>query len=119
MASLGVACLKLEGRMKRPEYVAVITRIYARLLEEGRRPTAAETAELEQAFSRSGFTDWYWQGRRGAGMFGTRPENAPDPKELFAAAKAAYEKGGLRTVPVDFSCRIRTGHPLPFDRPGR
>ena len=111
MASLGVACLKLEGRMKRPEYVAVITRIYARLLEEGRRPTAAETAELEQAFSRSGFTDWYWQGRRGAGMFGTRPENAPDPKELFAAAKAAYEKGGLRTVPVDFSCRIRTGTP--------
>lgn len=111
MAEMGVACLKLEGRMKRPEYVAVITRIYARLLTEGRRPTAAEKAELEQAFSRSGFTDWYWQGRHGAGMFGTRPENAPDPKELFAQAKAAYEKGDQRTVPVRFACTVRTGVP--------
>ena len=111
MAEMGVACLKLEGRMKRPEYVAVITRIYARLLAEGRRPTAAEKAELEQAFSRSGFTDWYWQGKHGAGMFGTRPENAPEPKELFAQAKAAYEKGGLRTVPVRFRCTVRAGIP--------
>ena len=111
MAEMGVACLKLEGRMKRPEYVAVITRIYARLLAEGRRPTAAEKAELEQAFSRSGFTDWYWQGRHGAGMFGTRPENAPDPKELFAQAKAAYEKGDQRTVPIRFACTVRAGAP--------
>ena len=111
MAEMGVACLKLEGRMKRPEYVAVITRIYARLLAEGRRPTAAEKAELEQAFSRSGFTDWYWQGRHGAGMFGTRPENAPDPKELFAQAKAAYENGDQRTVPVRFACTVRAGAP--------
>ena len=40
MGAMGVSCVKLEGRMKRPEYVAVITRIYARLLEEGRGPTA-------------------------------------------------------------------------------
>ena len=104
-ADMGVACLKLEGRMKRPEYVAVITGIYSRLLEEGRRPTAAEKDALEQAFSRSGFTDWYWQGKKGPGMFGTRPENAPDPKELFAAARAAYEKESTRTVPVRFTCR--------------
>lgn len=111
MADMGVACLKLEGRMKRPEYVAVVTRIYARLLEEGRGPTAAEEAELERAFSRSGFTDWYWQGRHGAGMFGTRPENAADPKELFDAARAAYEKDDLRTVPVRFACEVRGGVP--------
>ena len=111
MEKMGVACLKLEGRMKRPEYVAVITRIYARLLEEGREPTPAESAELEQAFSRSGFTDWYWQGRHGAAMFGTRPENTKDPKELFDAAKAAYEKDDLRTVPVRFSGNISAGTP--------
>ena len=111
MESMGVACVKLEGRMKRPEYVAVITRIYARLLEEGRKPTAAERAELEQAFSRSGFTDWYWRGRHGAGMFGTRPENVPDPKALFENARRAYEKGDLRTVPVDLSCSVTAGVP--------
>ena len=111
MAETGVSCLKLEGRMKRPEYVAVITRVYARLLEEGRRPTAAEEAELAQAFSRSGFTDWYWQGRHGAGMFGTRPEGAQDPKNLFDTARAAYEKDDLRTVPVTFACGIAAGAP--------
>ena len=111
ISDMGVACLKLEGRMKRPEYVAVITRIYARLLAENRRPTPAEKAELELAFSRSGFTDWYWQGKHGAGMFGVRPENTPEPKELFDAAKAAYEKDALRTIPVRFTCEIRTGLP--------
>ena len=111
MENMGVACLKLEGRMKRPEYVAVISRIYARLLEEGRKPTPTETAELEQAFSRSGFTDWYWQGKHGAGMFGVRPENAPDPKALFDAAKTSYEKDDLRTSPVRLTCAIRAGVP--------
>ena len=111
MTRMGVACIKLEGRMKRPEYVAVVTRVYARLLKEGRGPTPEEQSELEVAFSRSGFTDWYWQGKRGRGMFGTRPENAPDPVTLFDEARRAYEKGNLRTVPVTFSCEIRPGLP--------
>ena len=40
MAEMGVTCLKLEGRMKRPEYVAAVTGIYAALLREHRAPTA-------------------------------------------------------------------------------
>ena len=52
-----MACLKLEGRITRPEYVAVITSIYRRLLDEKRRPTREEQRQLELAFSRSGFTD--------------------------------------------------------------
>ena len=106
-----VACLKLEGRMKRPEYVAVVTGIYARLLEENRSPTPAEERELELAFSRSGFTDAYWRGRRGVEMFGTRPENAPEPRELFERAKATYEKDNRRTVPVRFACTIQPHAP--------
>ena len=109
MAEMGVACLKLEGRMKRPEYVAVIARIYSTLLEDNRAPTAAEEKELEEAFSRSGFTDWYWTGKRGAGMFGTRPENAPEPKELFNAAKAVYEKESRQNVGVHMTCRVTAG----------
>lgn len=97
--------------MKRPEYVAVVTRIYDRLLAEGRGPTAAEAAELEAAFSRSGFTDGYWQGHTGKDMFGTRPAGAADPRELFEAAKAAYEKGDMRTVGVDLSCTVAAGVP--------
>ena len=111
MAAMNAACLKLEGRMKRPEYVAVVTGVYARLLRERRGPTAAESAALEAAFSRSGFTDGYWRGRTGPALFGVRPADAQDPKELFAAAKAAVEKGGLRTVPVTMNASFRLDAP--------
>ena len=108
---MGVGILKLEGRMKRPEYVAVVTGIYARLLRQHRPPTAAERAQLDAAFSRSGFTDGYWRGKPGPAMFGTRPEGAPEPRELFAAARAAYEKEDSRLVPVSFACAIAPGVP--------
>ena len=113
MAEMGVACLKLEGRMKRPEYVAVITGIYRRLLDEKRRPTAEEARQLEQAFSRSGFTDGYWLGKKGPQMFGTRPENAPEPKELFAEVREQYENGREnRKIPVNLRLTVRRGEPV-------
>lgn len=109
---MGVACLKLEGRMKRPEYVAVITGIYRHLLDEKRGPSREESRQLEAAFSRSGFTDGYYKGRTGPEMFGTRPENAPESKELFARAKAGYSKEDSRRVPVDMVCTLRAGEPV-------
>ena len=113
MERMGVSCLKLEGRMKRPEYVAVITGIYRRLMDEKRRPTAEESRQLEQAFSRSGFTDGYWLGKKGPQMFGTRPENAPEPKELFAAARETYENGREnRKIPVNLRLTVRRGQPV-------
>ena len=112
LRDMGVSILKLEGRMKRPEYVAVITRIYATLLRENRLPTKAEMQELERSFSRSGFTEGYWEDRKGAHMFGIREENTPEPTELFKAAKAAYDKEDLRTVGVSLSASMRAGEPI-------
>ncbi|MBQ3549086.1 MAG: U32 family peptidase [Oscillospiraceae bacterium] len=109
MEEMGLDCLKLEGRMKRPEYVAVITHIYRRLLEEHRGPTTEERVALEQAFSRSGFTEGYYLGKKGPKMFGTRPENTPEPKELFAWARTLYEKEDRRTVPVTMEVALRSG----------
>ena len=110
MAQMGVACVKLEGRMKRPEYVAAVTGIYRRLLDEKRPPTAEEQAQLERAFSRSGFTDGYWLGQKGPRMFGMRPESARWPEEWFAQVRKTYENGTEnRPVPVAFSCRIAAG----------
>lgn len=97
--------------MKRPEYVAVVTGIYARLLKERREPSPAERQALEQAFSRSGFTSGYWEGKRGSAMFGVRPENAPEPAGLFDQARASYEQDGLRTVPIQVHCLLHAGEP--------
>ena len=54
----GVSSLKIEGRMKRPEYAAIVTDIYARLLKEKRRPTAEEVKTLELVFFKRWFYRW-------------------------------------------------------------
>ena len=112
MQDMGVACLKIEGRMKRPEYVAAVTEIYARLLREHRAPTKDEQKKLALAFSRDGFTEGYYRGTRGRGMFGTRPENAKWPEDWFSEIRARYEKENLRLVPLALNCTIRAGEPM-------
>ena len=109
LRELGVACLKIEGRLKRPEYVALVTSIYAKLLRERRGPSADETALLERAFSRSGFTDAYWNAAPGPAMFGTRPANAPDAESLFREVRATYENDDTCKIKVKFDCDIQPG----------
>lgn len=108
LSDMGVTCLKLEGRMKRPEYVAIVTGIYSRAIREGREPTAQEIEILTQTFSRQGFTDGYYMGQTGPDMFGTRQEEK-EPRELYAKARATYENGENRKEPVRFYALIQTG----------
>ncbi|MBO7273710.1 MAG: U32 family peptidase, partial [Clostridia bacterium] len=70
----GVASLKIEGRMKSPEYVYTVTSIYRRLLDEYREANEEENRALRAAFSRGGFTDGYFTGRISEKMTGTRGE---------------------------------------------
>ena len=121
LQEMGVACLKLEGRMKRPEYVAVVTGIYAQALREGREPTAEEVEVLRQVFSRQGFTDGYYMDEKGPEMFGTRQEER-EPKELYAQARASYEGGENRKEPVRLYALIQPGQPAQVaaeDKAGR
>ena len=110
LEQMGVACLKIEGRMKRPEYVAIVTGVYARALREKREPTAEEMAQLEAAFSRQGFTQGYYLDQQGPDMFGVREETR-EPKELFAAARNTYQSGEAQRVPVTFYAMLRPGEP--------
>ena len=111
LRDMGVASAKIEGRMKRPEYVYIVTKIYADALREEREPRLEELSRLEQAFSRQGFTDGYFVEEKGPDMFGVR-EEAKNPRELFAQARAAYEKGEGPGVPVKFYAMVRRGEPV-------
>jgi U32 family peptidase len=61
----GVSCLKIEGRLKTPEYVASVTRVYRSALDKICADLAPELAsdrdtyELEMAFSRGLHTGWF------------------------------------------------------------
>ncbi|MEL7603905.1 MAG: peptidase U32 family protein, partial [Bacillota bacterium] len=107
----GVACVKIEGRMKRPEYSAIVTGIYSRAIREGAEPTETELQQLELAFSRQGFTDGYLTGQKGPEMFGVRGEPDREANKLYAAARKAYGGTEARRVPVKFYALIQADKP--------
>ena len=117
----GVACLKIEGRMKRPEYTALVTGVYAKVLHERRAPTQDELNTLESAFSRDGFTQGYYNGDK-KDMFGVRGENEDrESEKLFTAARRDYSEGELRRVPLHFYTLCEKGQPIraiAFDNEG-
>ena len=104
---MGVRSLKIEGRMKRPEYVAIVTRIYRAVLD-GKEVTREDLAQLEDIFSRQGFTQGYYLNDKGGHMFGVH-QDTPEDRDLLAAARATYERGENPRVPVKFYAIIRAG----------
>ncbi len=70
----GVTSLKIEGRMKSPDYVGAVTSVYRKLIDEKRNATPKEMEILSGIFSRSGFTDGYFLSKITPDMFGIRTE---------------------------------------------
>ncbi len=64
----GVKSLKIEGRMKRPEYVAAVTGVYRKYLDAGGEVTQQDHDKLLQVFNRGGFTQGYFSGQKGQDM---------------------------------------------------
>ncbi len=104
LESMGVASIKLEGRMKRPEYVAAVTRVYRAALDNG-VVTQDMLDMLTAAFNRQGFTDGYYTGRVGRAMFGIREDKYDDNKWL-QAIRQTYETAENGLVPVTFQAKI-------------
>ncbi len=75
ISDIGVTALKIEGRMKSPEYVGAVTSVYRRLIDENRNATGEEIKYLANVFSRSGFTDGYFVSKINKSMFGIRRED--------------------------------------------
>ena len=107
LEAMGVASLKLEGRMKRPEYVAAVTSVYRQALDSG-NVTRPMMDTLYQAFNRQGFTDGYYTGRIGAEMFGIREENQEDAR-WYKQVRQSYENAENPLVDVTFRATVTAG----------
>lgn len=107
LAEIGVAAIKIEGRMKRPEYVAAAVTA-CRQARDGGSP---DMAQLRAVFSRSGFTDGYLRGDL-RGMSGVRTrEDVAESSAVMAELRRLYQKPYKRyTVDIDIS--IRLGSPV-------
>lgn len=103
----GVTSVKIEGRMKRPEYVAAAVSQCRTVLDGGR----ADTELLRSVFSRSGFTQSYFDGTL-ADMQGIRcKEDTENTAEALAEIRLLYRQPRKRYT-VDIYVEIKRNTPV-------
>ena len=88
LAEAGVCSLKIEGRMKRPEYVAVVTEAYRRAIDGETESLGQLRGRLLRAFNRGGFSSGYYNGRDGL--------VAPERPGNWGVQVGRVEKGFVR-----------------------
>jgi putative protease len=108
---MGVTSLKIEGRMKRPEYVAAAVSAF-RAAVDGEEISGELRSMLGGVFSRSGHTDGYFTARLGADMFGRRTDDdALASAEMLGKIHQLY-RAERQSVPVGMTLRICEGEPI-------
>lgn len=108
LVRMGVSSFKIEGRMKRPEYVAAAVSQFRQALLGAQ----ADMDLMAAVFSRSGFTQGYFDGKLGLDMFGTRQK-----EDVLAGQKVLKSLSDLASkdvprVGVDFSFSMQQDKPV-------
>lgn len=103
----GVTSAKIEGRMKRPEYVAAA-------VQSCRKALNGEKADMEllrTVFSRSGFTESYFDGTM-SNMQGIRQkEDSEGLSQALSSIRQLYREPYKRYV-IDFEVNVKTDRPV-------
>ena len=102
----GVASLKIEGRMKSPEYVRGVTKFWRRLLDDGKNANADDMRQLAELFSRGGFSDGYYTEAIGRKMLGVRSEEDKQASRELEKFNKISKK-----MPIDMKVSLSDGKP--------
>lgn len=111
LAEMGVSSLKIEGRMKRPEYVAAATAACRQMLDNGSVDDDISDA-LEKVFSRSGFTDGYYTGKLGRDMFGIRTKDDVVAADTVFASLHEFYRNDRQSVALVGNAEIKDNSPI-------
>ena len=109
LEAMGVKSAKIEGRMKRPEYVSAAVRACREGLDNGK--VSEKTAEtLKSVFSRTGFTDGYYKGKRDKNLFGYRQKEdvTSATNKLLSEIRNSY-KDEPKAVGLNMSLSLKCG----------
>lgn len=108
LEKIGVTSVKIEGRMKRAEYVAAAVSA-CRAKADGKKP---DMNALRAVFSRSGFTCGYLENKLGKDMFGTRrKEDVTAAADVLPELAQTYRKE-TKACAADFECSIKKNLPI-------
>ena len=111
LQEIGVCSFKIEGRMKRPEYVACATAAFRKAVDENTVDTTLQET-LKNVFSRSGFTAGYFENKLGKDMFGIRTkEDVLSAKEAFPKIHELYRKERQK-IEIRILAEIKADKPM-------
>lgn len=113
LKEIGVNSLKIEGRLKRAEYVSAVVGVYRKCLDEERNSTFEEYNELLDAFNRSGFTDGYFVKKTGKAMMSyENPSNVSENKFTDDAKNRCRSEQELKKIPIIIEASLAKYKPL-------
>ena len=114
LEAVGVKGAVIDGRSRKAEYVAYVTRLYSRAIREKVMPSQEEMDTLREDFSSGGLTDGYFTGERGKSMFAAPTEPSRGANRLYGDIRKSYRTGELRRVPVTFYVVMKADQPALF-----
>lgn len=113
LIDMGITSLKIEGRMKSPEYVYGTTKIWRTLIDGEKNADKSHIKSLEDLFSRGGFTDKYFTGeytKDNGDMYGIRKES--DKKTTRITEKNMDFGSNQRKRNITVFCNVTEGEPV-------
>ncbi len=119
----GVCSLKIEGRMKKPEYTAGVVRVYRKYLERYMAGKSTEVSRKDEEilldlYNRDGFHESYFKQHNGRRMMAMENKKASDKakarnEKLFAEIRSEYMEKELQ-VPAEAKLVVKPGKPVKF-----
>ncbi len=113
LSEIGVTSVKIEGRLKRKEYVSAVTRIYKKYEESGGAVLKSDKDELLNAFNRSGFTCGYYEDNLGKDMLASEnPSNISENSFSDEVKKLCETNANFRKSEIFISAKICIDEPV-------
>lgn len=113
LSKMGVTSLKIEGRLKRKEYVSAVTSIYKKYALSGDAVSQEDKTELLNAFNRSGFTSGYYEDKLGKDMMAlNNPSNISENSFSDKVKEYCKKDANFKKREIFISAKMRLGEPL-------
>lgn len=112
LSELGVSAVSVDGRERRPEYVAAVTQLYSRALSGVKLEIEDELRALYEVCPTAGYTDGYYTGRGPADRTVVSAKPAEDGSTVISELRKSYMRREFQRVPVHFTAELALGKPI-------